>query len=163
MIDWIRGEDCAVAIDTGAHPVVIVTWFGTATIELVDAYYRWSDASVAAAIAAEQRLVRIHDVSVASYPPARVCQRAYNHARADLASIITVAHFAVLTDARLRRALGALRWFCGGRRDPELEIVDRIATALELTRERLWAERIPLPRGLDPAAYQRPCLDTSLN
>ena len=81
MIEWIRDEDCAVALDGRMHPVMISSWYGTATVRVVDDYYRWNDSTTAAALADEQRLIRIADLSQARPPAAAVRKRAFEHVR----------------------------------------------------------------------------------
>ncbi len=162
MIDWIRDSDCGVAIDLRQHPVVIGTWHGTATVGLIDGFYRWSDATVAAAIAAEQRLLRIADLSHARLPAGPVRKRVFEHAGDDLAAEVTIATYVVAQDPAVRGMVSALRWVGGGAREPEIIMVERVEQALERAIERLCAERIPVPPGLDPVRYEPPRLGVHL-
>ena len=160
MIDWIFDNEGALAIDHRTHPVFITSWHGAATVKLVDRYYRWSDAMVAAAMAAEQRLVRITDLSQARLPPAIVQKRLLEHARHDLAGEVTLANIVVVDDPRLRGLVTAQRWV--STRSSEIEIVDSMAAAIERSHARLRSARIPVPAGLDAAGYQAPRLASSL-
>ncbi len=162
MIDWIRDSECALAIDTRTHPVVIATWHGMATVGLIDRYYRWSDAMVAASMAAEQRLVKIDDLRCGQCPAGLVRKRVYEHASNDLAAEITLANYVVVDDPKIRSVVTSLRWICGGQRESGIIVVDRMGVALELATERLLAERIPVPAGLDPIRYEPPRLASAL-
>lgn len=162
MIEWIRDQECALAVDLRPHPVLITTWHGTATVSLIDQYYRWSDATVAAAIAAEQRLIRIADLTHACCPPGIVRKRMYEHASNDLAAETTLAAYVVVDDPQIRGVVTGLRWVSGGRNVPEIIMVDRMTRAIELALARLRAERIPAPAGLDPIRYEPPRLASSL-
>lgn len=162
MIEWIRDQDCAVALDGRMHPVMISSWYGVATVKVVDEFYRWSDRTSAAAMAAEQRLIRIADLSHARPPAGVVRKRAFEHNRNDLAGEITLVMFVVLDDPIFRSIVHTLRLTAGGRWMPEIVVVDKLATAIELTLERLHAERIPAPEGLDPLRYEPPRLVASL-
>lgn len=162
MLDWIRDHECALAVDLRPHPVVITTWHGTATVGLIDQYYRWSDATVAAAIAAEQRLIKIADLSQAGCPRGPVRKRMYEHASNDLAAEVTLATYVVVDDPLIRGLITSLRWLSGGRRESEIIMVESMARAIELALARLWAERIPAPAGLDPVGYEPPRLASAL-
>jgi len=156
MIEWLQDQTSAVALDTRSHPVVISSWHGSPTVELVDRYYRWSDAMTAAALAAEQRLVCIADLRAGGAPSPRVCKRLYEHARDDIAREVVLVTFAVVKDPSLRGIIKTMRRSSGSPREPEIVIVERMAAALEYTLTRLRAERIPPPEGLDPVRYGAP-------
>lgn len=162
MIDWIFDNEGALAVDHRSHPVFITTWHGAASVKLVDRYFRWSDAMVAAAMAAEQRLIQITDLSQARCPRGIVQKRMFEHARTDPASEVTLVSFVVLDDPRLRGLITALRWASRARRAPEIVIVDSMTEAIEQSLVRLRSERIPAPPGLDPIRYRAPRIGASL-
>jgi hypothetical protein len=161
-ITWIRGVDCAIAIDMRAHPVVITTWFGTATVDLIDRYYQWFDTLVAASLAAEQRLVRISDLGPARFPPGNVRKRSYEHIRGDLATDVTLVNYVVVENPLIRGVVASIRWIGGGRREPDFQLVDTVPHALERAIERLKIARIPRPEGLEPDSYEPPRFDPTL-
>lgn len=161
VIHWLQDQTSAVGLDTRPDPVVISSWHGRPTVGLVDQYYRWSDRSSAAALAAEQRLIRIADLRAARAPAAEACKRLYEHARDDLAGEVVIVTFVVLDSPLLYDIVKAMGWLRAGR-EPELVLVERMATALELTLARLRAERIPAPAGLDPVRYGPPPRPRSL-
>jgi hypothetical protein len=162
MIEWIRYPDGAVALDSRMHPVMISSWYGEATVEAVDEFYRWSDRSAAAAMADEQRLIRIADLTHARPPSGAVRRRAFDHNRNDLSGEVSIVRFIVIDNPILRSIIHTMRWMGGGRRSAELVIVDKLSTAIELTLERLRSERIPAPEGLDPIRYEPPRFMSSL-
>ncbi|HVH98218.1 MAG TPA: hypothetical protein VM869_05900 [Enhygromyxa sp.] len=141
---------------------MISSWYGAPSLAIVDEFYRWSDRRAAAAMAAEQQLIRIADLSNAVAPEASVRQRAIEHTRNDLVTEVTLALIVVVDDPTLRGVVTAMRWVGGGRRELEIVEVTQMATAIELALERLRVERIPAPAGLDPIHYVPPRLASSL-
>jgi hypothetical protein len=162
MIEWIRERDCAAALDSRSHPVMISSWYGAPSVKLVDEFYRWSDRRAAAAMAAEQQLIRIADLSNARPPSGHARKRAFEHTRNDLVTEVTLALIVVVDDPTLRGVVTAMRWLGGGRRELDIVVVTRMASAIELSLERLRKERIPAPAGLDPFHYEPPRLASSL-
>lgn len=162
MIEWIRERDCAVALDSRTHPVMISSWYGEPSVALLDDFFRWSDRRAAAAMASEQLLLRIADLSHARPPAGDVRKRAIEHARNDLVNEVTLALIVVVSDRTLRGVLKAMGWVGGGRRELDLQFVTSTSVAIELALERLRAARIPAPAGLDPNLYQPPRFAASL-
>ena len=162
MIEWIRERDCAIALDSRSRPVMISSWYGAPSVVLVDEFYRWSDRRAAAAMADEQQLIRIADLSKARAPSGEARKRAFEHTRNDLVNEVTLALIVVVDDPTLRGVVTAMRWLGGGRRELEILVVSRMTTAIELALERLRVERIPAPAGLDPFHYEPPRLASSL-
>lgn len=160
MIEWLQDEQFGIALDTQHHPVVISSWQGMPNIELVDRYYRWSDATAAAALAAEQQLLHIVDLSAVQWPDAAVRMRVVDHASLSLATEVMISTIVVcghLADrvSSFVRSVDQLR---GGRHSTDLVIVESIAEAIEVALEKMWSARIPPPLDLDPRRYQTPRL-----
>lgn len=162
MIEWIRERDCAVALDSRSHPVMISSWYGAPSVALVDEFYRWSDRRAAAAMAAEQQLIRIADLSKARAPSGEARKRALDHSRNDLVNELTLALIVVVEDPTLRGVVTAMRWIGGGRRELDIVVVTQVSRAIELALARLRVERIPAPTGLDPIHYEPPRLASTL-
>lgn len=160
MIQWIRHEGCEVALDRRYDPALISTWCGRPSCELIDRYFRWSDANAAATMAAEQQLVHIVDLTNTKLPVAAARKRAIEHARHDLAAQITLGTVVVLADPGLRWLVSAMhRMSTGGRATTKsLDLVDSIDAAIEIALHRMWDARIPPPFGLDPGRYRPPTL-----
>lgn len=161
MIEWLQDERCGIALDSRHHPVVISTWQGAPSAKLVDDYYRWSDATAAAALAAEQRLLHIVDLTGAQWPQAAVRKRVVEHVSVNLAAEVMLSTIVVCGDFADRmtsfvRSVDQLR---GGRHVEELIIVETVAEAIEVALERMWSARIPPPLGLEPGRYQAPRLE----
>jgi hypothetical protein len=155
MLRWLHDGDCGVALDTRHEPIVITTWYGSITCALIDDYFRWSDATTAAAMASEQRLIHVVDFRHAERPSALVRKRAVEHSREDLAAEVRLASI-VVAEPRLgpvvRTAARAARY----RHAPSL--VETIEEAIELALLELRAARIPAPVDLTPRRYRAPTL-----
>ncbi|PRQ02869.1 hypothetical protein ENSA5_20460 [Enhygromyxa salina] len=156
MIQWIGHEGCEVALDTRYDPALISTWYGQASCELIDRYFRWSDTNAAAALAAEQQLVHIVDLRFTTLPAPAACKRLIEHARDDLGAEVTLSSVVVLGDPALRWVVSAAHRMSNGR---GLEVVNSIDAAIELALRRMWDARIPPPCGLAPGRYEAPTLE----
>jgi hypothetical protein len=161
MIQWLQDEQCGIALDTRHHPVVISSWQGLPGAALVDRYYSWSDATVAAALAAEQQLLHIADLSYVQWPSAAVRMRVVNHRSLNLAAEVMLATIVVCGELaeRLNGFVRSVGQLSGGRHSAEMIIVQTVPEAIEVALERMWSARIPPPLGLDPRRYQTPRLD----
>lgn len=155
MFRWMHDDDCGVALDTRHDPVVITTWYGAASCALIDDYYRWSDATTAAALAAEQQIVHVIDLRRAERPSALVRKRALDHSRGDLAVEVRLATIAVAEPG-----LGSLVRMAGymGRHKHVPNVVETIEEAIELALVELRRARIPAPVELTPLRYRAPTL-----
>lgn len=149
----ILGHDCGVALDTSHHPVVITTWYGAPTSDLVDDYVTWRDATSAEAMAAEQQLVYVIDLRRAARPSGLVRKRLLEHSRNDIAAEVRLATFAVAEPD-----LGALVRAAGRAHKQPPSIVPTIEQAILMALTALRAARIPVPRGLTPEGYRTPRL-----
>ena len=158
MLQWLRDDECGIALDTAHNPVVISTWLGRPSGDVVDRYYRWCDATAAAALAAEQQLVHIADLSGARQPAARVRKRIYEHAQDDLAAEVALLTIVVRGDmdpCGFVRSVGRL---ASARHATELVVVETVREAILVALARMWDARIPPPFGLDPVHYRTPRL-----
>jgi hypothetical protein len=155
MLRWLHGDDCGIALDSRYEPIVITTWYGSPTCALIDEYFRWSDATTAAAMASEQRLVHVVDLRHARRPSALARKRGVEHMREDLFAEVRLASIVVAEPV-----LGAVVRFDARmsqlRHAPS--IVETIEAALELALLELRAARIPAPVGLTPRRYRAPAL-----
>ncbi|PRQ00553.1 hypothetical protein [Enhygromyxa salina] len=161
MTDWLRDEQCGVALDFRHHPVLISTWDGALSLEIMDRYYAWSDATAAAALAAEQQLLHIADLTRAQWPDAAVRKRVFEHSSVNLSREVTLATIVVcgdLTD-RLTGLVRSVEQLGGGRHPAKLFLVETVAEGISVALEQLWSARIPPPLGLEPGCYQTPRLD----
>lgn len=155
MIRWLHGDDCGVALDTRHEPVVITTWYGSATPALIDDYFRWSDATAAAAMATEQRLIHVVDLRRAEQAGALARKRALEHSREDPAALVRLATIAVAEPSLAAMVRFAVRMRRSG---PATNIVDTIEEAIEMALLELHSARIPAPLGLTPHHYRAPIL-----
>ena len=157
MLQWLRDDGCGIALDTAHNPVVISTWLGRPSVELVDRCYRWFDATAAAALASEQQLVHIADLSGARQPEALVRKRIYEHARDDLAAEVTLVTIVVRGDmdpCGFVRSIGRQP----GARHAQFIVAESVREAIVVALARMWDARIPPPFGLDPVHYRTPQL-----
>ena len=160
MIERLQSEKGGVVLDMRYGPVIISTWEGSPSIELIDRYYRWSDAVAAAAMAEEQMLVHITELSRARVPGAAVRKRIIEHALANPALEVSLAHVLVVPERRLHTLVNSIARFVAPHiAQPELVFTASIEGALERSIELLWKARIPPPMGLRPEAYEVPQLE----
>lgn len=157
MIPQLQAQTGRVALDTRYDPVVISTWEGSASVDLVDRYYGWSDETSAAAMAQEQQLIFITDLTQAQLPDAAVRKRVIEHSNASPAAEIALAHILVVPELGLRTLVRSIARFVSpmaGR--PELVFAASIEGAIEISIQLLWKARIPPPAGLRPEGYVAP-------
>ncbi len=155
MLRWLHGDACGVALDTRHEPVLFTTWYGAATCDLVDDYFRWWDAVSAHAMATEQRLIHVMDLRGAEQAGALARKRALEHAREEPAPQLRLATIAVAEPSLATLVRVAARM---GRRSHEPAIVDTIEEAVELALFELRSARIPAPLELTPDRYRAPTL-----
>ena len=153
-IQWFRSGECAVALDTRYDPIFISTWVGTATEDLVDRYFAWTDAAAAATMAAEQQLVIISDLSQCSTAPGSVRKRAFEHARSSAIDEVVLTTIVVLDNPVLRGVVNGMKWMNRGGRKRDLVLVEDVGEAIDLALARLNEARIPPPLGLSAELYE---------
>lgn len=146
------------ALDSRHEPVLITTWYGAPSCEVIDAYYAWSDAHAAAAMAAEQQRVHIADMRHARLPTPLVRKRVAEHAVADLALELRIASIVVSGDPQLVGFVRVAGRAAPTREQPRMIAVERIDEAIESARALLRAARIPPPLGLIPGRYRPPAI-----
>jgi len=157
MIEWLHDPRAEVILDTRHHPAVISTFRGSVSVDLVDGYFGWSDAVAAAAMAEEQLLVHVTDLSDALIPAPLVRKRVIEHNFANLAGEVSLAHIVVVPSLGLRTVVRTIaRLSQPHRRSPELLFASTLEEGLELALRLLWKARIPPPPGLDPSRYETP-------
>jgi hypothetical protein len=111
-IEVLRDGESAIVIDDDHLNVLIVTWFGAATVKNVERFQQWSKAHIAKATAARRYLVMINDALDAERP-APEARAAL--ARQSLETDIVVASPVVITNALVRGAMTAIGWMMGDR------------------------------------------------
>jgi hypothetical protein len=155
MLRWLHDDDCGVALDTRHEPVLFTTWYGSATCALIDDYFRWWDATSAAAMATEQRLIHVIDLRRAERASALVRKRMLEHSRDEPAAHVRLATIAVADPGMASQVHVAARM---GRRPHAPNVVETIEEAIELALIELRSAKIPAPPGLSPERYQAPTL-----
>lgn len=144
-------------MDNRHHPVVISSFEGSPGVSVIDAYYAWTDAMAAAAMAEEQQLVHVTDLSEARMPTPRVRKRVIEHNLANLAAEVSLAHVIVVPSLGLRTIVQTVARLSRPRLgEPELLFASSLEQGIEFALGLLWEARIPPPFGLDPSKYQRP-------
>lgn len=158
MIQWLNEEQGGVALDLRHDPALISTWYGQPSCALIDRYFAWSDATAAAALAAEQQFVHIVDLRQVEPPSANVRRRALEHMRTNLAAEIQLASIVVL-DSPLLASLIRVAHRAPLGRESKLMLVDTLDEAIERGLAELRDARIPPPMGLAPGRYRTPMLE----
>jgi hypothetical protein len=152
----LRDKDAAIVVDDSAGGIVFATWFGEATISLVDQYYEWNEAVLERARRERTKFVLVTDTFGAARPsPAarkRIAERFARMPR-DVGEI-TIASYIIIENALLRGVVTALAWM-----DPRLEgsvTVASVPLAIEGAIKSLTAAGVTPPANLTPESYKRP-------
>ncbi|WP_146157697.1 hypothetical protein [Enhygromyxa salina] len=101
-----------IILDARLRPLLVATWVGPATLDLIAAFQAWIDAEIARAKPRAARLMLINDGSAAGRPPADV-RRAFSEQRVD--EQILVRTYAVIDNPLVRGAMTAIGWLIGDR------------------------------------------------
>jgi len=152
-----RFGDGGIVIDERLSPVIISTWWGSATMEAVDAYFEWSDPFIDALERERKKIVLISDALDAERPPATIRRHIAMRTeatRTEERDDLLLANLIVVRSAAIRGALTAIGWF-SDRRSTMVPVKD-IATAFEVSRDLLEKAGLEVPPGLDADLYRRP-------
>ena len=152
----LRDADAAIVIDDRAPGVVIATWFGEPTLELVDRYFDWHAVFVDGVRKARGRFVLITDTFATARPSPSARKRIAERTEAlgpDLQEL-TIGSYLVVENALIRGVITALAWLHA----PLAETVPLGSPALAIgaALRDLDAAGIPRPANLSPATYKRP-------
>jgi hypothetical protein len=152
----IRDGASSVVIDVRPWPVVIATWFGEPTEDLVRKYFAEHATLLDRARRKEQRIVLVTDTFATQRPSAKARKLIADltSAQPDDISKLTLGSFIVIESVLIRGAVTALRWILP--RLAESESVDSIGAAFERAAALLDARGIPQPKGLVAREYRRP-------
>ena len=143
-------------IDEGYAPLIVMTWFGEPTNQLIDKYLGWARELIADNVANDRKIAVVADCREVVRPDATVRRYYADHAEDDPSLIISVA---VIDSALVRGALTAIRWVLGDRfavvSVPTLEeAFERAFEAVEAVgltapREALADYEVPTPLYVD--------------
>lgn len=154
-VEVFESEGCEVHCDARTLPVVFVTWFGLATVELVDAYFAWSNRLNERAHASGRRYVMITDTLEGERPSPLVRKHIseLTNAQPDYVDALTIESLVVIDSPIMRGTLTALSWLI-----PDFDVVPIKSLPLAIDRAfaALGAENIEPPHGLTPESYRRP-------
>ncbi|MFV8756150.1 hypothetical protein ACNOYE_36840 [Nannocystaceae bacterium ST9] len=139
-------------LDDRLSPILIATWFGSATPRTVDAFHAWVDERIADARSRGDRLTLVNDSIDADRPAPEARRKFTEH---ELDASVLVASPVVLTNPLVRGAMTAIGWVLGDK----MKGVHSSATlpeAFEHARNALRevGARPPPPSRLN--GYQRP-------
>lgn len=109
MVRHTDGE-CEVVVDVSHLPLVVTTWFGKPTVELVDAYDEWLRRFVESSSVSGRRVVLLDDATRAERPTPQVRGRL---AKLDCPANVVVARVIVAHTPAIRGAVTALTWSTG--------------------------------------------------
>jgi hypothetical protein len=144
----------AIIIDEGPHPVIVTTWFGEATVPIVDEYYGWLGPRMAKARASGERLVLLNDTFAVERPTPMVRKRLADKTSAQNKEDgkAMIGSVVVVENVLIRGAVTALGWIL-----PSLSESDFVGT-LEEGIDRCFAilarEEVRTPSNL--RGYRRP-------
>lgn len=145
----------AIVIDEAPYPVIVTTWFGEATVPLVDEFHGgWLWPRMAKARATGERLVLLNDTFASERPTPvmrkYLAEKAQQQPKEDREAM--VGSVVVIESALVRSALTALGWFV-----PSLAESEFVGTLEEATKRCLViVERHGLRTPSDLRSYRRP-------
>ncbi|MFO7566054.1 MAG: hypothetical protein R6X02_25645 [Enhygromyxa sp.] len=102
--------DREVVIDIRHLPLVVTTWFGAPSVELVEAYDGWLRRFVETSSLSGRKVVLLDDASRAQRPTPAVRGRL---AKLECPAAVVVARVIVAPSAAIRGAVTALTWSTG--------------------------------------------------
>ena len=97
-------------LDDGLGPLLIATWIGPATLELVHHLHSWLDEEIASAQRRGTKLLLVNDGTYAGRPSAEV-RRAFTERMTGFETIVQT--IAVIDNPLVRGAMTAIRWVTG--------------------------------------------------
>jgi hypothetical protein len=108
----IEDGEALIVVDERSWPIVTSTWFGAATVPLVDAYFAHSDRQLDRAKASHAQLVMITDTYATKPPPAKVRQRIAELSRVQSprSQPVVLDSITIVENALIRGVVTALSW-----------------------------------------------------
>lgn len=151
-----RDGDAAVIGDIRHFPVMITTWFGEPTEDLIRHYFAWSDEVARQAIGCGQRYVIISDNARARRPPPTVRKLVTKliDGGPAAATDCIVATFVVFESALVRGAVTAMQWL--SIKDWNLTTAATVQQAVAEALKAVDQYGFPRPARLSPARYVAP-------
>lgn len=151
-----RDADAAVIGDIRHFPVMITTWFGEPTEDLVRHYFAWSDDVARQAIERGQRYVIISDNARARRPAPTVRRLVAKliDAGPAAATDCIVATFVVFESALVRGAVTAMQWLSA--KDWNLTTAATVQQAVAAALKAVEQHGFPRPDRLSPTTYVAP-------
>lgn len=154
-LSFVDGS-ASVVVDDRSWPVVFATWFGEATVPLVEEYFAHHATLIERARAERTRIVLVTDTFGADRPSPKARKRIGELSAAQAATVAphTLKSIVVIESALLRGVVTALAWI-----DPGLAQSENIASiegAIERALALLDGAGIPRPKALTASGYRRP-------
>lgn len=156
-VQILKDGTAAIVVVEGGWPIIVGTWFGAATESLVVDYFARTDALLARAKQAGERVVMVTDTYATSPPSAKVRTRIaeLSKAQTERYQATTAASVTILENALLRGVFTALSWL-----DPTIGSTTNVASfdlAMQASLASLRAAGIPPPKTM-PTRYRDPSL-----
>lgn len=109
MIHFVDGES-ELFLDEALSPILVITWIGPATLELIASLKPWSDEHTARAKRLARPVITVHDATAAERPSSEV-RRAFAEQKGD--PEVTTRSYVVITNPLVRGAMTAIGWMVG--------------------------------------------------
>ncbi|NUP09595.1 MAG: hypothetical protein HOW73_26415 [Polyangiaceae bacterium] len=152
----LKDKESAVVVDDAARGILIASWFGEPTVELVDQYYSWHGAFLDRHRKERRRFILITDTYASTRPSPAARKRiadGFKSLGPDVRDF-TFQSYIIVHNALIRGVLTALGWL--DERLSESVIVATPADAIEGALKDLEKAGIPRPANLSPQGYRRP-------
>lgn len=111
-VERVLDGDAELVLDDRLSPILIATWFGSASAKTIDAFHAWVDERISDARSRGEHLALINDSTDANRPSPAVRGKFTEH---EFDTKILIAIPAVITNPLVRGAMTAAGWVLGDR------------------------------------------------
>ena len=135
-------ERCEFAVDSSHLPLLITTWFGSPSLELVETYAKWFDEFIERSRRQDRRFVILDDATRAERPAPAVRGRM---SKIECPRDVVVDRVIVVQTRPIRGAITALSWIIGN----PIKTNDTLEGGVRECLELLDAAKVSRPREFE--------------
>ena len=149
-----REGEAAVVGDARHLPLVLATWWGTATESIVRRYFTWQAAIGMQVADDDARMLLLTDARFARRPPATTRRVIAELSDALPAPVFerSLGSFLVLESAVVRGAFTAMQWI--SQKEWKVTTVPDLRTGLLRAFSAIESAGLPVPRSIDPETFR---------
>ncbi|MFV8754838.1 hypothetical protein ACNOYE_30190 [Nannocystaceae bacterium ST9] len=146
--------NATLVVDARYFPLTIYTWFGAATMSLVDEYFKARWQFDARAQAAKTKVIIVTDLSAFGAPPATIRKALAERAKDTDKSDALHCYVTCVPNSLLRGVVTALQWIAGDQAKQNTNLASMMLT-LRFALNEYEKLGITVP-NVDPASYAAP-------